>query len=152
MSSSRWKWDHYPLRGCSGEPNGLAVGRGAPDLHGAGNLLAFCTDQGAFVFQKSSRDDSPLDAIVGPDGRGTRGSHDPPVLCGAGMLVRMHSRLALGLVGTPWSGTFNTDGRIMVQVVGDYRYAQGMVCLGPTVYVGAGLSIQAFDIQVNGAT
>ena len=150
-SGARWRWDRYLLRGCNGDPNGLAVGRGAPELHGSGNLVAFCSEQGAYVYQKSSRDDHPLDTIVGPEGRGTRGSHEPPLLCGAGVLVRTHNRLFLGQLGTPWSGQFSTEGRLAVGIDGEYRYAQGLVCLGSTCFVGAGLTVQAIDIAVTGA-
>ncbi len=140
---SSWSWQRKPL-GKLGDVQGFAVGIGSryPD-NAAGQLLAVATDQQVRLISPAVMATHPM---RGPEGvGGVLGSWDAPVLCSAGAVARLQDYVFLDSQGIGWSSeVFQSKAR----ATGTYERSQGVAIFGRRVFIGHGLGVRSYRLEV----
>jgi hypothetical protein len=142
-----WNWSRRALPAI-GSPRGLAVGQGSRyEANVVSQYLAITTHERALLLGRSGAftDGPPRQA---GEGAFTRGSHDPPLLCAAGMIVRLQGQLLLDNQGFGWA-----EGERLASAVvpGSYEFSQGLAIFGRRVFLGYRDQVMAFDLLLEGA-
>lgn len=145
-----WNWKREPI-GRIGQVLGMSVGIG-PDHRNnvAVQRIAVATSQQVRLLDRMSVRASAILPVEGPDGQGIRGSHEAPVLCSAGALVRLQGSLRLISHPFGWGEDPLRRGE-EVRIPGLYDRAQGIALFGRRVYVGHGLGVRSYRITVEEA-
>lgn len=143
--SASWRWQTQTLSGI-GEVAGLAVGGGS--LHGnnaVSQLLAVATDRQVLSLDRVNLAGSGRPAMKGPESLGRPGSFDVPLLCSAGVVARLQGSVCLDSQGLGWSDEAYQP---RVPVPGLYQRAQGMAMFGRRVYIGHGMGVRSYRIDI----
>lgn len=139
------RWQTQALSGI-GEVAGLAIGSGS--IHGnnaASQLLAVATDRQVLSLDRANVAGIGRSAMRGPESGGMPGSYDVPVLCSAGVVARLQGSVCIDSQGLGWS---DEAFQPRVPVPGLYQRAQGLAMFGRRVYIGQGLGVRSFRIDV----
>jgi len=140
-----WRWQTQTLSGI-GEVTGLAVGSGSTHANNAtSQLLAVATDRQVLSLNRANVAGSGRAAMRGPESAGMPGSYDVPLLCSAGVVARLRGSIRLDCQGLGWS---DESYQPKVPVPGLYQRAQGMAMFGRRVYIGQGMGVRSYRIDV----
>lgn len=139
-----WTWDRRDL-GKLGPLSGLAVGVGSRYRdNAASQLLGVATSQQVALFQRFSGINATL-PMRGLETGGTRGSFDPPLVSSAGVIARLQGMLCLDNQGIGWD---DAELHPRVLVPGIYDRAQGITMFGRQVYIGHGLGVRSYRLDL----
>lgn len=128
----QWSVRPYPVQGV---PIGLAVGWGSPGgQNPAGDMLAVTLESATLRLSKSIPESVRREQIAG--------SFDPPVLCGAGILVRVNGSVRADATGIGWS---EASQYTACPVDGLYEKQQGIALYGRSLFVGVGAGVACID-------
>ena len=83
--------------------------------------------------------------MKGPESMGRPGSFDVPVLCSAGVVARLPGSVCLDSQGLGWSDEAYQP---RVPLPGLYQRAQGMAMFGRRVYIGHGMGVRSYRIDI----
>ncbi|HSS50430.1 MAG TPA: hypothetical protein VLX28_15945 [Thermoanaerobaculia bacterium] len=143
-----WTWDMRDL-GKLGPLSGIAVGIGSRYRDNAsGQLLAVATSEKAALFQRFSSINT-THPMQGLEIGGARGSFDPPLISSAGVIARLQGMLTLDNQGIGWNDAVLHPSS---PVPGVYDRSQGIAMFGRQVYIGHGLGVRSYRLQLETAT
>lgn len=139
-----WTWDRRDM-GKLGPLSGIAVGIGSRYRdNAAGQLLGVATSQQVALFQRFSNINATL-PMRGLETGGTRGSFDPPLVSSAGVIARLQGMLCLDNQGIGWD---DSELHPKVPVPGIYDRTQGIAMFGRQVYIGHGLGVRSYRLDL----
>lgn len=134
------RWVRRSLGG-RGAVNGLSVGRGPNhDANASGLLLSVSTDQAVYSYPKELVDSMEHATARGHDTAERRGSWDPPIITGAGVIARVSGSVQLMSNGMGWHA-MRTE---RAAVHSRYNEAQGLALYGRRVFYGRGMGVGCF--------
>jgi hypothetical protein len=140
-----WRWQTYHL-GNIGRVTGFGVGIGSrSSANAAGQLIAMATDRLVLSLDRSNPAAGGRMPMTGPEAVGILGSRDVPLVCSAGVVARLQSRVAIDCQGLGWSDESATRD---VPVAGLYAVSQGLAMFGRRVYLGHNLGVRCLRIVI----
>ncbi len=137
-----WYWEKRPV-GKLGSLNGFAVGIGSRyhRWNASGQLLGVASASLAAQLERYSTSTAtyPMPS----------GSHDPPIVCSAGVIARIQGYMCMSSRRIGWD---DRDLHPRAPVPGIYDKPQGIAMFGRRVYIGHGLGVRAYRLVLeNGA-
>jgi hypothetical protein len=140
-----WRWQTQTLSKI-GQVMGFSVGLASPHRYLAvSQLLAVATDRQVLVRDRSNLGSAGRSPMTGPESLGRPGSYDVPLLCAGGVIARLQGSVTLDSQGLGWSDEVF---RPQAEVPGLYQRSQGMAMFGRRVYIGHGMGVRSFLLEI----
>ena len=135
----RLQWKPLDMGNIGEQIYALAVGVGS-EYRGTDSLqdvVAIATDQSVVITDKNATNINPSFSPM--PGAQLKGSIEPPVICGAGIVFRIAGRLRLSSFGFGWGSESD-------EVTLTVPYSMGLLMLGNRIFIGEEDGVAAYDI------
>jgi hypothetical protein len=143
--AASWSWQTQTLYGV-GQVTGFAVGTGSIHPNNAASqLVAVATDRQVFSLDRSNLTGVGRVPMAGPEAVGMPGSYDVPLVCSAGVIARLQGSVCIDFQGLGWS---DESFQPKAPVPGLYQTGQGMAMFGRRIYIGHGMGVRSFVIDI----
>ena len=148
----RWKPRNYGALG--NQLRSISIGSSSryPNTRAFGELVAISTEKGVFLSSKNPDGQKPkLICSSSTDGEVGTAANTPPIICGAGVLIRLAQKIQLRWDPLPWYpmpyGSFCEHG-----IEGSPLYQGGLALSGREVFVANDGRIHSFEIAKQGGS
>lgn len=129
-----------------GQVTGFSVGLASNHRYlTVSQLLAVATDRQVLVRDRSNLVSVGRSPMTGPESLGRPGSYDVPLLCAGGVISRLQGSVTLDSQGLGWSDEVF---RPQAEVPGLYQRSQGMAMFGRRIYIGHGMGVRSFLLEI----
>ncbi|MDP9119999.1 MAG: hypothetical protein M3O15_01305 [Acidobacteriota bacterium] len=143
--STAWRWQTQTLSGI-GQVTGFAVGIGSMHRYNAASqLIGVATDRQVLALDRANLTGGGRLPMTGPESVGTAGSFDVPLLCSAGVIARLQSSICIEPQGLGWS---DASAQPKAPIPGLYQMTQGMAMFGRRVYIGHGMGVRSYVVEI----
>jgi hypothetical protein len=107
--------------------------------------MAVATDRQVLSLDRGNLAGSNRVPMTGLEGVGVLGSHDTPLISSIGVIARLQGSLYIDSQGIGWS---DDSFQVKAPVPGLYQQAQGLALFGRRIYMGHGMGVRSYKVQI----